>query len=162
MRFQQLPGKKSKELTTTPFTYVPRAKISTFPVAVVNFYFSFKGLLSLWSLCSFFHWLISLLRCSIWRSWGVALVNCLAGRKWFTLIFLKDTNVFLVQFNGYLLMCRLSSTCAYYKANTQTQKQYLYTKTLKKQNKNNMVANSNIKEVLRHKPQTLKNIGNLI
>jgi hypothetical protein len=27
---------------------------------------------------------------------------------------------FSVQFNGYLLMCRLSSTCAYYKANTDT------------------------------------------
>ena len=123
MRFQQFSGKNSKELTTTtmPFTDILRAKVSTFPVAVVNFYFSFEGLSSLWPLCSFFHWLLSLLRRSIRHSCDEALVSRLAGRKWSTLILLKDTNVFSVQFNGYLLIWRLSSTCAYYKANTQTQ-----------------------------------------
>jgi hypothetical protein len=34
----------------------------------------------------------------------------------------------------------------------KTQKQYIYTKTLNKQNKNNMVRKSNIKEVLWQKP----------
>jgi hypothetical protein len=37
MRFQQFSGKNSKELTTAPFMGILRTKVSTFPVAVVNF-----------------------------------------------------------------------------------------------------------------------------
>jgi nitrogen fixation/metabolism regulation signal transduction histidine kinase len=48
----------------------------------------------------------------------------------------------IIQFNGYLLTCRLNSTSAKYKAGTKTQikqKQYTQNKTLKKENKNKYI-----------------------
>jgi hypothetical protein len=55
--------------------------------------------------------------------------------------------VIIFQFNGYLLTCRLNSKTAYYRANTNTtQKQYKHkTKTLNRQNKNNMAGKKQYK-----------------
>jgi hypothetical protein len=47
----------------------------------------------------------------------------------------------IIQFNGYLLTCRIKSISAYYKARAKTQtKHNIHKKTLNKQNKNNIAG----------------------
>ena len=59
----------------------------------------------------------------------------------------------IIQFNGYLLTCRIKSISAYYKARAKTQtKHNIHKKTLNRQNKNNIAGKKLYKRITEAEP----------